>query len=110
MMQGWCRKMVWPPLLELVAANDVADTSLRDYILCLNVALSPCRHSVLKEDAANYNARASRIWTNAEQFDWRAETVFKYIQVGVFLALPPRLGSASTPMQHHAIAIACLQS
>lgn len=39
-------------------------------------------HRVLTKDTAEYNERASRIWDNAERFDWRAEAVFKYIQVG----------------------------
>ncbi|KAL4452348.1 hypothetical protein ABPG75_008010 [Micractinium tetrahymenae] len=38
-------------------------------------------HRVLSKDSDNYNERASRIWDNAERFDWRAEAVFKYIQV-----------------------------
>lgn len=38
-------------------------------------------HRVLSKDAEEYNERASRIWDNAERFDWRAEAVFKYIQV-----------------------------
>lgn len=47
----------------------------------LTYGLTYDMHKVLSEDSDNYNERASRIWDNAERFDWRAEAVFKYIQV-----------------------------
>lgn len=38
-------------------------------------------HCVLDVDNEKHNQIAEDIWANAEVFDWRAETVFKYIQV-----------------------------
>ncbi len=38
-------------------------------------------HQVLDVDSEKHNQIAQDIWANAEVFDWRAETVFKYIQV-----------------------------
>lgn len=52
-------------------------------------------HRVLTKDTAEYNERASRIWDNAERFDWRAEAVFKYIQVSV-----PGVANRHTPAAH----------
>lgn len=39
-------------------------------------------HCVLDVDSEKHNQIAQDIWANAEVFDWRAEAVFKYIQVG----------------------------
>lgn len=38
-------------------------------------------HCVLDVDNEKHNQIAEDIWANAEVFDWRAEAVFKYIQV-----------------------------
>ena len=68
-----CRACAWPA--RLLSRSAHTRTPLP------SAGINYDMHAVLDATHAKHNSTAAQIWDNAEVFDWRAETVFKYIQV-----------------------------